>query len=215
MSTILRTGQVVQINLTAKYDLQRCINTFHYAISSPVSPVAPKSVTDLLGQWEIDVWGIALNQKLNAMYHANAVDFTITGQVIVGQGSRSVLEVRVPLRQTGGYDVGAALPSGTSAVLKRIGGLAGRMFRGRIYTFALPADYVSGSSLDPAKMAVFEGAAATLNLPIKIGIGADAYTASPVLISGLNPPTSGQYIESAEVNSEVRYQRRREVGSGV
>jgi hypothetical protein len=208
---------VVQINVIGTYDGQLCMNTFHYyAVGAGTAPTV--TVAQALSKWDSQVWHVepgVSDDGLWNMYWNGVTDFTFTGQIVAGTGSRSLLENFDPDPRTGGASDGTgALPSGTSVVLKRIGNLAGHKNRGRIYTFAVPNSFEALSKTTSDALDHFSLARAGLESDLVFGTGGNTLTLRPCLITGLAQPTTAQTGLVYSMTEIIRYQRRREVGRG-
>jgi len=214
VSANLAISQVVQINLTAIFDGQRCMCTFAYSISAQ-GAFPPKTVLDLMTAFDQNVWCDGLTKGLAFIMVKEVKDVRITGQVVVGPGSRSVLEVLVPAGALIGQGPNSPpLPSGAAACISRKGKLAGPQYQGRIYVFGIPSLYVTASELNDQFMTDYLVAAGGIFEPIVLGAGGNNFTCTPCLHAPGQSPLPAQIGLTGTVHTPVRYQRRREVGVG-
>lgn len=110
-----------------------------------------------------------------------------------------------------GQVTGSAVPSGVSVVMRRRAQEAGRYAQGRIYVPGLPVAYEDDSELAAAQVTPFTNVAAGMLTDLVIP---DTITLSPVLYNK-QIGTALYDVQVTEVDTALRYQRRREVGRGA
>lgn len=217
-SALLQHNDVVQVNMVCRVDGQLCMNTFHYWVDPTASPGTAQTVAQALTAWETKVWQESVagaRDGMTSLMFNNAENAIATGQIIVGPGSRSRLELYVLSPDGGTYPTGNETTSGVSAVCKRTGAMAGRKFQGRIYLPAVPAAACNASLLTDAYMTFFRLWATRQDTPLTLGAGGTLVTLRSCLITGLTAPAPGQIDLQYDPTNVVRYQRRREVGVGI
>jgi hypothetical protein len=215
-SALVQPGAVVQINLVCLYDAQLVMNTFHYW-ADPARSVGSTTIAQVMTKWELQIWQpsiVGATDGLSDLLGAGVTDAKLTGQIIIGSGSRSRSEVYLLDPSDGGYPTGNPLPSGASVVVQRVGSLAGAKYQGRMYLFGLTTGAIVASKLTPAGFTAVQTWADRLNAPFVFGAGATLMTLTPCLTNGVLAPVAGQFDLTHIVTSPVRYQRRREVGVG-
>jgi hypothetical protein len=207
---------VVQINLTGLFNGQRCICTFHYyAQAEGTAPTV--TMFDFLQAWHNVLWHNLVDPDLGLdnMFHETVTDVSLTGQIVAGTGSRSLLEVFDASPSTGAHTGGIALPSGNAIVLSRTGRLAGPKNRGRIYTFGVPSIFNDQSMLTQTCKDTINLIIPQLQKTFDFGQVPNRLLMHTCVITGFVPPTTAQQDLTYGINPSIRYQRRREVGRGI
>jgi len=207
---------VVQINLTGLYNAQRCINTFHYvAAAEGTAPVTLMS--DFLSAWHNWVWHNAVepDSGIDQIMHETVTDVVITGQIIAGPNSRSLLETIDGNPSTGQFTGGTGLPSGNAVVLSRTGRLAGPKNRGRVYLFGVPTIYNDNSNVSFTAKEEINLVLPNLQKTFDFGQVPNRLLLHTCVLTGNTPPTTAQQDLTYAINPSIRYQRRREVGRGI
>lgn len=119
---------------------------------------------------------------------------------------------RVNTGATGGSLAGAILPINACAVLTKKTGLAGPMFRGRVYVSGLTMDDVDDGQLDVSGLANMQDIADEIEAPQISGL----ITFAPCLFGpGHVGPSNTTLIAEVIPRPIIRNQRRRQVAVGI
>lgn len=180
---------------------QLILNTFHYRVSATPVPG--------VGQDAASVALVIGNKLVPAMKLAQSQELThesVTAQKVF---PKPVELAGVSTGNAGpGSIAGDSLPTSMSCVITKITRFAGRKYRGRAFLAGIPVTHESNSSLDPADKPLWDAIADAFNDQVTTG-GA---TLQPCLFH--RAAQSYTLLETAQVRSVLRNQRRRQVGVG-
>jgi len=196
-------GAILEIVRYSTLDGQRVMNTFFYR--TPVSIAdAQDAMSEIANEFESQVHQPIILAQSEDLF-----------------GTRLRLQWVHPLRfmffdracTVGqGQVMTASMTVGASVVVRRRSDVASRSARGRIYIPGIPFASQSASQLTAGFMAG-AGAAIAAAIPLSLTIAILGFDLFPVIWS-YGDPTHHDNITSAQVDTVIRYQRRREVGVG-
>lgn len=203
MAYVIPAGGILEIQLRGVLHGQRTINTFHYQTPDSV-PDGDAALVTVLASWETLNW-----DDIRAGMSNEFQDVTLSGQWVYPV--RYVNRVLVPANTTGAL-ASVSEPSGVSLVIRRKTVQAGRKYRGRVYMPGITKADTSGSKIGNAWYLAYASdfEDMVLSQPL-IGITEIVH---PVIWS-YKAPTRATRVVAAEVDRDLRYQRRREIGKGV
>lgn len=204
MAYPVATGAIAELQYRYTIANQQCINVFHYRLQ-----------TDIIdgGAWMINAitnWMDTLGVVIQSYQTSEVTQIHVRGQWVYP--TRYVAVEYTPADSVGG-DAAPAVSIGTSIVMRRRSEVASRSARGRIYIGG-----VSKARTDVGTIKDIEYGGINGNLqPVMLSSLVDPgpVISALAVIWSYSDPTHSDEVVTAELDPNLRYQRRREVGRGI
>lgn len=203
MAYPINEGSVLEVQYRYRLQGQQLINVFHYESGLNIVDGRAAAEEAALAFYN------GLGSTIQVLQTTDVTDVRIRAQWV--NPTRYAFIEYIP-----DATIGAKLPPtlsiGTSVVLKKISELAGQAHRGRVFVGGGPvADAVIGTLTEAATEAWQEAAGF---LTANIELVANPSILVPIIWSYTQPLGKDRIFEGS-VDPVLRYQRRREVGSGI
>lgn len=194
---------IFEVRWTGFLHGQQVMNTFHYKVTSASAPTLTGTNFGELGE----AFELAVSTPFLNLLSQELTGLAIQIQKI--EPARYLAYTYYPDPAVGQV-AGSALPSGVAVVIRRRAQEAGRYAQGRIYVPGLPVSAENDSQLTDLAFAnwsgIMQGMLTDLAIP-------DTVSLSPVLYNK-QIGTALYDVQVVELDRNLRYQRRREVGRG-
>jgi len=197
-------GDIIKLTIVGEYDLSVVMNVLHYKVVGVAGTGA--TLAQIMNGWLADVKADYL-AAMNEGYLLTGVKAQIISPIV-----SDPIEVAVAPPEAGTV-TGDGMPGHIAAVISLRTGIADKKHRGRIFLPARSESDSNGSVINAGAIVLIGDLATTLVGPVTEGVAPN--TSDIQLAVWSKALSSGTAVDTFLVRTNLKSQRRRQVGRGI